>query len=478
MFAHIAARYDTRGATLPSHFLTNFWNDWVTLLPRGSPITSLDGCDFSGLLLAAKKQAQRKKERKNERTTDTHRPVVVAIVDGEPQPVCGGGTVEAGSVFMGHGGMHPMAGRIKHRVRATDVTLNLGEGAKVPPGAWAAIVHDPFVDWLACWRDPLLGVVKYVRLSPAAESEQSTTKAKFDRARAFHAALSGIVARNVQPDLVSVDDPKRRQLATCFWLLVRTALRVGTHSHTNVVGLTTLTTGHVRLLNNGNLLSFDFLGKDNVLFRRSVVIDNPDVLRNLRELLRPARAPAHPVFRLVSSTDLNEYLGRMMRGLTAKDVRTAMASAEFEAAIERMYGRRRQGPWVDGPNWAALALLVANIRVAFLCNHRTLTRDIDRYADSTLAEEIDELEASVVHRVSDPKVLTRRARTMVRQGHLALGTSRANYIDPRITVSFAARAGMPAGLALPGASLSAKFAWAADEGHEFRWRHTQASGRS
>ena len=461
-YATAFARIEARDVALPPRFRSNFWGDWSRLLPAGGPITSLDGCSFAGLLSAASKKRAAPKEK---RAADAEDERSYAVVDGVRQPVSG--VVEAGSVFLGRGGLHPMAGRIKRRITPADVTLNLGKGAKVPPGAWAAVVHDPFVDWLARWRDPLLGMVKYVRLSPAAGLEQDTNRAKFERARAFHAALPAIVSRSVRSDLNASVDPKRSQLATCFWLLVRTALRVGSPSESRVVGLTTMTTEHVRLT-SGGLLAFDFLGKDSVPYRRSLVVDDPAVLRNLRKLLPPP-GTHRSAFPLVSSVELNEYLGRLMKGLTAKDIRTARASAEFEAAVDRVFD-------VDGDvRWANLAVLLANVRVAFLCNHRKMvtTGDVEG-GDARLAELIDGLEARAVGRAEAAKALEREAKVLVKRSGLALGTSRANYIDPRIAVSFAARAGLlPAAalrLALPGAALAAKFSWASMEGDaEFRW---------
>jgi DNA topoisomerase-1 len=480
-YATAFERITTHGGGTAPRFRANFWSDWRRMLPAGCPITSLDGCDFSRLLVAAEKSrvklaAQRKKaaEKVSGKATEKGK-VIVAIVDGVPQPISGGAVVEAGSVFVGRGGEHPLAGRIKRRIGPSDVTLNLGKGAKVPPGDWAAIVHDPHVDWLARWRDPLLDIVKYVRLSAAAGSEQNTTRVKFERARTFYTTRLHIAKKHIAADIRLLNEPKKRQIATCAWLLMRTALRVGSPSESRVVGLTTMTTDHVALTADGQGLAFDFLGKDSVPYRRSLTIDDPVVLGNLKALLLPRPKRAKPAFPLVTSADLNAYLGGFMKGLTAKDIRTAMASAQFEATIDRVYGQKSRNP-----KMAALAVLIANIRIAFLCNHRkmTATDAASLGDDNELAERIDALEARAAkQKVSSIhiKAIEKDAKELVKQFGLALATSRANYIDPRIATAFSARAGLPLRLALPGAALAAKFSWATSDA-SFRWgqQHTVA----
>ena len=468
-FARIVAN---GGATAP-HFRTNFWSDWKRMLPAQCPIASLDGCDFSRLLTAAKNN----KGKLAHATGAEKQVAVVAIVDGVPQPISGSAVVEAGSVFVGRGGEHPLAGRIKRRIKPSDVTLNLAKGAKVPPGDWAAIVHDPYVDWLARWRDPLLSIVKYVRLSAAAGSEQNTTRAKFERARLFYTKRLHTAQKHIYAAVRLTNDPKKRQVATCAWLLMRTALRVGSLSESRVVGLTTMSTDHVALSSDGQQLVFDFLGKDSVPYRRSLVVDDPAVLRNLKALLFPRPKITKQAFPLVASSDLNAYLGGFMKGLTAKDIRTAMASAKFEATIDHVYGPNGSKKTGD-PKLAELAVLIANIRIAFLCNHRKMTTIADMDDDNKVATKIDALEARAVaagqRKVSSANItaLQKDAKELVKQSGLALTTSRANYIDPRIATAFAARAGLSGAaalrLALPGAALAAKYSWATSD-PTFRW---------
>ena len=435
-----------------TRFNANFWADWSAMLPNpGCPIKSLAGCDFSRFVSP-------RKEVKKKTQQATLPPV--AFVDGVPQPVVKY-AAEAGGIFLGRGSDHPFAGRIKRRLTPADVTLNIGEGIPVPsPGSgqlWAGIVHDPYVDWLAAWRDPLLGTVKYMRLSPGAAQEQSVDRDKFEQARALHKVLPSIMARNAE-NMYS-NDKELRQLSTCFYVLERLALRVGNPGDTRVRGVTSLLAGHVRPSLEG--VRFDFIGKDSVPYKRTVVVESARARANLVALVS-GKAADKPVFDRVTSTKLNAYLDTFMKGLTAKDLRTCRASAEFEDTLVRLT-RQKLDP--------RETLLTAGARVAYLCNHRRSPPYDD---DLAIQKEIESLRRH-------PAAVT----DLIKRAGLSLNTSRTNYVDPRIALAFCARSGLPESAAFHGKVAAAKFSWAAAElagSGDFAWtagkgglkaRHTQ-----
>ena len=434
-FARLVSR---RGASpLSPTFLANFWKDWSALLPKGTPIKSLEGCDFSRFLAAPPPPAPGIGRQKATAMTPKH---ATAIVDGREQPVVGF-RVEPGGIFAGRGHAHPLAGRIKRRVRRSDVTLNLDASAPVPPGRWRAVVHDPFVDWLAAWHDPLLGVVKYARLAPSSSMEQGVDADKFERARALDAAMPSIHQR-VEAALRS-SDLKERQVATCISLLDSLALRVGDGaSKGRARGLTSLLVRHVDVSRRG--LRFDFVGKDGVPYVRDT--DVPAAVQaNVRAFLQGKGADQR-VFDRVSPSDVNAFMGAEF---TAKDLRTRRASLAYEHALERLERAGRE---------PRVALRLANARVAFVCNHRVASKAASERSplpdDARVEAELARLEACAT--CTEKDVLH-----VVREAGLALSTSMTNYIDPRIGVAFCTRHRLPMDAALGRSkALAAKFSWA------------------
>jgi hypothetical protein len=122
--------------------------------------------------------------------------------------------------------------------------------------------------------------------------------------------------------------------------------------------------------------------------------------------------------------------------MTAKEVRTSLASATFERSLEEAVAKGMS---------PKAALLFAGAKVAALCNHRT------RVDESISNGELDGAKDE-----ADLKAL-------VAKHGLALATSRTNYIDPRIGVSFALKHGLPWTAALPGKALGTRYRWAVRE---------------
>ena len=61
-------------------------------------------------------------------------------------------------LFRGRG-EHPKMGRVKKRITAADVIINIGQDAVVPaPPAgqrWKKVVHNNTVTWLCSWHDTI-----------------------------------------------------------------------------------------------------------------------------------------------------------------------------------------------------------------------------------------------------------------------------------------------------------------------------------
>ena len=472
-FATLFVRLTMRMTNMPAGIRDNFWKDWSRMLPRGTVAAAtmshkgdpLASFDFSRI----EKHLTSKRTKDSAKSVATKRTAAVdtsiAVVDGVHVPVIGH-VVEGPGIFIGRGGgTHPLAGRIKRRIKPADVTINIGKGQHVPKppsSSWAAVIHDPFVDWVASWRDPLTGLVKYARLALHAHVD----RLKFENARAVAGKLEGIVQK-VSKGIASAD-PQERQLATCAWLLLNTAARVGgSTSRSRTFGLTTLLKKHVTV--SRDAVTLDFVGKDHVRYNRRLRSVPRRIIANISALM--AADADSPVFALIPAPErFNEYLGTSLHeGLTGKVIRTCLASTMFERTLFRMglfYRGDDDDDDDDDKEWAKVALLVAGAKVAVLCNHRVATTITSGVRNDAIDDALDALIARIKRRGRD-KITHREATSLVKaiisDNGLSLSTSRINYVDPRIPAAFASRHGLPMTTTFPGAALKTRFAWAIDE---------------
>ena len=461
-----ATLFATKKVGVSAAFKAGFWADFAPLLPKGLLPRGPNGvertlaeCDFS-LILAAKAEAKVKVKGKRKVS-----PSATAKVDGVPQPVAGF-TVEGAGIFAGRGRGHPLAGRLKRRITPADVTLNVSRllpqnGGTGPNPGWGAIVRDPFVDWVATWRDPLTGEPKYARLAPSGAVGQRVGRAKFERARVVASHMGRVkaaLASAISSHAASGDGKSAKggrqvskggeegeatvQHAVCAWLLCLTALRPGTPRGENGAegargrfGVATLQVKHLVPVGR-EAVAFDFVGKDAVPFKR--IVDVGPASAVLIKRFRGGKRPEDPLFDRVTPDSLNAYLGTLSIGLTAKEVRTAAACVAFSDALKRTELEPKA------------ALLLAGARVAVLCNHR-------KGAPSSTSDPMGDL--AELDAASDGAGV----KAVIAKHGLALGTSRANYVDPRIPLTFAKAHGLPATAALPGKALGQRFAWAVEE---------------
>ena len=275
-------------------------------------------------------------------------------------------------------GKHPLRGRWKEGAKRSDITLNLSPDAPRPPGEWAQIVWQPESLWVARWKDKLSGKLKYVWLSDTAPIKQAREAAKFDRVHELHAHL-GEVRVQIERDLFH-PGAKERMIATACYLIDALCLRVGDEKDSDeadTVGATTLRPEHVTLHPDDGTVEFRFLGKDSVLWHKTLVLPE-QVQANLSELIsnaRPAASSAnsdrsHPtrdrpqLFPDISSRDVNAYLSDILPVLTAKVFRTHHATIAVRDSLESS-GIQALDPIHQ--KWEAANL--ANLEAAILCNH-------------------------------------------------------------------------------------------------------------
>ncbi|KAJ2785456.1 DNA topoisomerase 1 [Coemansia javaensis] len=356
-------------------FQANFFDDFTELLGKhmpGCPIKEFKHCDFSRIRAhldeqTAKRKAMTKAEKeaaKKERQALEER-YEFCILDGRREKV-GNFRIEPPGLFRGRGA-HPKTGRLKRRVLPEQVTINIGEGVRVPdppPGhRWGEVQHDNTVTWLAMWKENINGNTKYVFLAAGSSLKGQSDMRKFDKARNLVHNIDAIRAQYTK-DLKS-EVMAERQRATALYLIDRFALRAGNEKgddEADTVGCCSLRCEHIKL-EPPNVVHFDFLGKDSIRYERTTEVDK-QVWKNLRLFRRgPPKTSSDMLFDRLTTSSLNKHLQTLMPGLTAKVFRTFNASFVFQQQL-------RNTPSAGTEAEKILAYNRANREVAVLCNHQ------------------------------------------------------------------------------------------------------------
>ena len=304
-----------------------------------------------------------------------------AIIDGVEVEL-GNYMAEPAGIFIGRG-EHPMRGKWKRRAFPKDVTLNLGEDAKIPKGSWGKVVHERDSMWIASWMDELTQKRKYVWLADSARIKQERDKAKYDKAKNLAREIDKIKDRIVQ-DMQSKDS-KLKRIATACYLIYRTSMRVGDEKdpeEADTVGATTLRKEHIKL--TGDAIEFDFLGKDFVRWQETIPAQGHDKQfhDNLKDLVEKKK-DSDEIFHDITSRHVNEYYSGIVKGLTAKVFRTYLASQ-----VVTKYLREHEVPKSKTPAEKLYHAKLANLEAAIMCNHK---RTIPKNFDESLQKKRDAL---------------------------------------------------------------------------------------
>ena len=455
-------------------FNKNFFHDFKKILGPNSPIKSLELCDFSEYKLLIDKNKEKSKSQPQPKPDESK--YKTAIIDGKPEPV-GNYRIEPPGIFIGRG-TNPNLGRIKKRIYPEDIIINIDKNSPIPvPNLnghkWKQVIHDRHVEWLASWKDTITNKTKYVWLGSGSDMKSSNDIMKFDLARKLKKKIKNIILKN-NINLLS-DDNVLKQISTCLYLIDKLALRVGNEKssdETDTVGVTSLRVEHIKLLPN-NKIVLDFLGKDSVRYLNTITIDS-NVYNNLQEFTKN-KQPDDQLFDLVSSSDINKYLQTFMGGLTAKVFRTYNASNIFQKELKKINNKYSE----TKPDTKTLLdeFAKANIKVALLCNHqknvgKSFKPQIDR-----INIQIKKVKSSV-GKTSNPdkikklkkQILSLKSKKEIKSQmkNISLGTSKANYIDPRITIAFMKKYDIPVDKVFSKA-LQAKFAWAFNIDENFKF---------
>eukprot|EP00922_Rhytidocystis_sp_ex-Travisia-forbesii_P025243 GHVS01037061.1.p1 GENE.GHVS01037061.1~~GHVS01037061.1.p1 ORF type:complete len:606 (+),score=83.30 GHVS01037061.1:223-2040(+) len=500
-------------------FMENFWLAFTSALQDEHPVKHgrLEDCDFNLIKEFLDAEKQRKKDMSKEEKEDVKRqktesdaPYAHAIVDWIREKV-GCSKVEPVGLFRGRG-EHPKQGMLKKRIVPEDVTFNMAEDAPVPcvcgdmPGhCWGDINHDNTTTWMAYYKDTINDQFKYMYLAAQSKFKGLNDFLKYEKARKLKDYVDKI--RDDYTRRMKSRDMVERQLGTATYLIDFLALRVGgekdTDEEADTVGCCSLRLEHLQLNAASNEITLDFLGKDSIRYLNTVQIDE-QAFKNMQAFTSGKKADSD-VFDKISSGSLNSYLRELMPGLSAKVFRTYNASITLQNEIAKMPDD------VDQSNSNEILQFYnsANREVAILCNHqRSIPKQHEASMDKMVKqlalvdEDIREMEAYLQFLNSKAKnkkfyfesdvkdlegnprkcmiksdqkedaVKSKLKRTQERRNTMdlrikmkhdnktvALGTSKINYMDPRITVTFCKKYDMPIEKVF-NKSLRLKFPWA------------------
>lgn len=423
-----------------------------------------------------------------------------AFVDGHLEKV-GNFRIEPPGLFRGRG-EHPKTGTLKERVMPGEVTVNVGISDRVPvcnvPGhAWKEVIHRDTVSWLAYWNENVMGGIKYVFFAASSSFKGKSDLAKYEKARRLKKYITKIRKDYIKG--LKAKDMFTRQRSTAMWVIDVLALRVGNEKgedEADTVGCCSLRVEHMSFNDENCAMTLSFLGKDSMPYNNTVELAQYGdvgklVYANLKKFCHK-KDKNEEVFHELSVSELNKHLSSLMPGLSAKVFRTFNASVTLEKELPvdlDPNGNLEVAPKVVAYN-------DANRKVAILCNHqRTVPKSFDNTLEKMnaqldqLKDQLKELhqmekliakgktksirlksasngsenkeedalqkkaESHLFQRVPSAEqvakkieawqkkvdVLSLRLQDKNDNKEVALGTSKINYMDPRISVAWCKR---------------------------------------
>ncbi|MFH4976286.1 hypothetical protein AB6A40_002995 [Gnathostoma spinigerum] len=478
-------------------FNTNFFKDWRKTMTNEEreKITELKKCDFREIFEYFKKISEERKamskEEKNkikEKKEEEAKIYGYAFIDGHKQKI-GNFRIEPPGLFRGRGG-HPKMGKLKKRVLPENVIINCSKDnppPEPPPGhKWKEVRHDNTVTWLCSWTENVLGQNKYIMLNPSSKIKGEKDMQKFETARRLKSRVDDIRA-NYTADFKS-KEMRIRQRAVAMYFIDKLALRAGNEKDVDeaadTVGCCSLRCEHIKLHEQLDgqdfVVEFDFLGKDSIRYQNKVPVEKR-VFKNL-QLFMENKDPGDDLFDRLDTSVLNAHLRSLMPDLTAKVFRTYNASITLQQQLDKL--TRDDATLQEN----LLSYNRANRQVAILCNHqRAIPKSHEKSMENLEAkirnkkselkaakEELEKAKGDAAKTKAKKKVerLKEQLKKLKIQRtdkdenkQIALGTSKLNYLDPRITVAWCKKHNVPLEKIF-NRTQREKFRWAIDMADE------------
>ncbi|XP_071508715.1 DNA topoisomerase I, mitochondrial-like [Diadema antillarum] len=484
-------------------FNNNFFKDWRKVMTpeEKAKIVKLEKCNFRNIhAYYAKKSEERKamsKEEKAEikkKNEEIQKEYGFCMFDGHKEKI-GNFRVEPPSLFRGRG-EHPKQGKLKKRIQPEDVIINCSKDSEWPQAPeghkWKKVIHDNTVTWLASWTENIQGAIKYVMLNPSSRIKGEKDWAKYEMARKLKGCVDRIQTQ-YREDWKS-KEMRVRQRAVALYFIDKLALRAGNEKEegetADTVGCCSLRVEHISLYEEKDdrefVVDFDFLGKDSIRYQNSVQVEKR-VFKNLKLFMENKQGEDN-LFDRLNTSILNKYLQELMEGLTAKVFRTYNASITLQNQLNLLTEDD------DTITAKILSYNRANRAVAVLCNHqRAAPKTFDKQMEN-LQEKINKKQADVkdarkglkaikseykasrneklkaamekkhkqVQRLEEQLAkLEMTATDKEENKEIALGTSKLNYLDPRISVAWCKKWEVPMEKVY-NRTQREKFRWAID----------------
>ncbi|XP_018123798.1 DNA topoisomerase I, mitochondrial isoform X2 [Xenopus laevis] len=484
-------------------FQKNFFVDWREQMTSEEQklIKHLHKCDFSEIHKyffdrneARKALPKEEKQKLKEESNKIQEEYGFCILDGHREKI-GNFKIEPPGLFRGRGD-HPKMGMLKLRIMPEDVIINCSKESKIPEPPtghkWKEIRSDNTVTWLASWTENIQSSIKYIMLNPSSKLKGEKDWQKYETARQLKGVVSDIRAQ-YRVDWKS-REMKKRQRAVALYFIDKLALRAGNEKEegetADTVGCCSLRVEHIQLYpeldGQQYMVEFDFLGKDSIRYYNKVPVEK-EVFKNLK-LFMENKNPDDDLFDRLNTTILNKHLQDLMDGLTAKVFRTYNASITLQNQLKEL---------TNGEDNVAAKILSynrANRAVALLCNHqRALPKTFEKSMQN-LQTKIDAKEQQLKEAKKElksakadykakkneksKKELEKKKKQFARieeqlmklklqatdkeeNKQIALGTSKLNYLDPRISVAWCKKYGVPIEK-IYNKTQRDKFAWAID----------------
>ncbi|XP_073186074.1 DNA topoisomerase I, mitochondrial isoform X3 [Lepidochelys kempii] len=459
-------------------FQNNFFHDWRKEMTseEQKKIKHLEKCDFKEMHKyfvdkneARKALSKEEKQKLKEEADKIQEEYGYCILDGHREKI-GNFKTEPPGLFRGRGD-HPKMGMLKKRIMPEDVIINCSKDSETPkpPSGhkWKEVRCDNTVTWLASWTENIQNSIKYIMLNPSSKLKGEKDWQKYEVARRLKGVVDKIRSQ-YRADWKS-REMKKRQRSVALYFIDKLALRAGNEKEegetADTVGCCSLRVEHIKLHpeldGQEHVVEFDFLGKDSIRYYNKVPVEKP-VFKNL-QLFMENKDPGDDLFDRLNTTVLNKHLQDLMDGLTAKVFRTYNASITLQEQLKALTNAE------DNVAAKLLSYNRANRAVAILCNHQRATpksfeksmqnlqAKIDAKKDQLAEAQIElkrakadlkakkdvkskaavEKKKKLLEKIQEQLLkLNVQATDKEENKQIALGTSKLNYLDPRISVAW------------------------------------------
>lgn len=518
MLFHYSAKLETEYVENPV-FNENFWNDLKPQLPKEYQTKTLDY--FMPLCKEIFDFIQKRKEEKKSLTKEQKLVIEnekenlketygYCALNGETQPLASF-YIEGPGILITRG-KHPQLGCWKYRIQPEDVTINATnyKEIKPPKGHSWKLAHENknslFLVYYSFTLSNGRKINKFIQFSAKSAVKQNSDQKKFDKAKLLIKNWSK-VDEHINKGMLS-KDPYILQSATVLYLIKNLGIRVGDEKGEDLadtVGASTLRKEHLRLENN--TLYISFLGKDSVKFEGQLQLS--DTAKKVVENL--LAKDGDMLFPSVTSIDVNNYLSEVVN-VTAKTFRTAYGSSLLAENLRKIDKQLSL-------NEKVIAFNEANLVVAKKLNHQKNVGKNSKGQDLKMKERfqslnsayedlrkknealIDELKLKIKHLKT--KALSEENKKILKESYekkidkykdqidkayckvcdfelswklkdktknIALSTSKTNYCDPRIGMSWCRDYQVPVEK-LYTKSLIEKFSWATDCENDYYFKY-------